>query len=312
MKNFSLVSCFVFCIVILHFALYAFRLNTVFAEEISLSVKPATLHIRATPPADIRAPFSITNQANETTTLSIQIRPLETNKNGQLILTTDLQATTSALTTHAEVLAQEKSITNLTLGPKQTKNLFFHLILPQNTSLADEAVAITFVTKSETNKDKENTISSIQAGIALPILIAPDQNAQNDVSITTFSTPIFYDSGPIPFTLRLTNHGEHYATPYGEIFIKNIFGQTIEKITVPKTTIFAKKTKTIPEIIWQESAPIGLNRAELTLAISDHGPYFHQTIYFFGFSFKQLLWPIILTTSFVFLFLRLRSSFSKK
>lgn len=282
------------------------------ADGISLSVTPATLHVRATPPADIRAPFSLTNQSTETIILTVQIRPLETNKNGQIILTTDLQATTSALITHAEVLEQEKGITSLTLGPKQTKELLFHLSLPQDTSLADEALAITFITVPKTNKEKENTISNLQAGIALPILIAPDQKPQRNVSIATFSTPLLYDRGPIPFTLQLTNHGDHYATPYGEIFIKNIFGQTIGKITIPKTTIFAKKTKTVPDIIWQENLPIGLNQANLTIASSDNGPYFHQTIYFIGFPFKKLLWPIIITVFSLFILLRIKSLFSKK
>src|SRR3989344_4647692 len=44
-------------------------------------------------------------------------------------------------------------------------------------------------------------------------------------TIEEFSSNIFFEKGPVPFTVRVRNTGAHFIKPKSEIAIKNMFGQ---------------------------------------------------------------------------------------
>lgn len=280
-------------------------------EKLSLSIEPSSLQIRATPPADVIAPFTIENQLKEPMTFLIQIQTINVNSDGQISLQTDKTASMSSGLT-VEILDDTTDIRELTLAPRQKKLLTIHIPVAKETALKDHYFTVTFLTKTQANLPEGSTASSIQAGIALPVLLAIESKQSDTVSITEFSTSFLLEKGPVPFTLKVENHGEHFVTSTGAIFIKNMFGQTVGKITIPEMNMLAYTTQEVPKIIWEEKLLIGLYSADLNFLVSKNGPLYHRTIYFLALPIKQTLGIIIGTFILFFLFIRFKTLLSKE
>jgi hypothetical protein len=305
-----------------------FILNTLFfilntghaqAEGVSLSTFPTTLQLRAQPPADIRSGFSIQNKGTETVRLTIQLKPFKADaaSDGKVQY---LENDDPALLKKVQVIDDGFAVSSIELGPNQTKNLSLRVKLDAGEPINDYYFSVIFLSdeanpQSDTSEDA-TALSIAQSGIALNVLLGIGPKELPQGTIEEFSTLPYRDSGPVPFTIKVQNKGPHFMTPKGVILIRNIFGQTVGRIDLHNTNILAGTGRSLigtpyqlsaknpaaitssnltgiqdtsSKAVWPERFLLGIYTADLSLALSEDGPVFNQTIRFIAFPSKFLI-----------------------
>jgi len=311
---------FAFCIAIFHFTLFTpvlslpngLHLPKAHAETVSLKIQPATLQIHSTSPADIRAPFALTNQTDSTIELSLILKRFEPSEdeNGEIVFSKpDLSndKDKDAFLQKVQIVDNGFAVDSLTLSPKQEKKLQISLSLDKNSPPQDHYFAVVFIAKATENdmQNSENTISQVQIAISLPVLLSVGKNKDNALFIEEFSAPIFLQSGPVPFNLKVKNAGTHFVSPKALILIKNIFGQTVGRVEVPKTNILSGSSRYLtnsnsksfaysPELstqkfFWEEKFLLGFYTANLSIVNENNELLYTRTTHFVAFPFIFLI-----------------------
>lgn len=280
------------------------------AEGTSLKIQPSVLQIRATTPADIHAPFTLTNEGFEAVKLQILLKRFRNagDETGRIVYSnqTDfLKNDADTFLNAVKIVDGDFVVQELTLGPKQQKKLDLRINLPQEAKSQDHYFSIIFLSSPNVSdelaeeSEKNNSLSMIQAGVSLPVLVSVNQKKEPVGVLDEFSGPLLLQSGPVPFTVKVENTGEHFIEARGAIFIKNMFGQTVGKVELPKTNILSGSTRGLTfntlkkevftsrdsksEVVWSETFLLGLYTATIHLAISPDESLYTQTIYFFAF-----------------------------
>jgi hypothetical protein len=291
--------------------------QTVIANSLSLSLDPSIIAINALPPTVATSTLSIQNKSDSQITLQIKIRPFKAKlENGELEY---LDSQDSFLTSNIQILDGGVPVEGIALGPRQQKNLTLNVNVPQGTSVSDHYFSIVFV--SQTTASPTSTSSSNQLGIASNVLLSVGAKEIPDGVIEEFSTGLFYESGPVPFTLRLKNKGTHFIKPKGEILIKNMFGQNIGKLDLVSVNILSDSIRAIPntsnldfqspKALWKEDFLLGFYTATLNISLSDQGPGFTKSIHFFAFPLMGLIVIVIVLISAIIVVNRVRAHMKK-
>lgn len=269
------------------------------AQEVSLGIKPTILQIDTQGPADANAPFTLYNPGDDPVTLTLKLRPFSaaTTNDGQIALLGDGQipGADPFIFQKVQVMEGVNVVTDITLAPKQKKNLTLHVLLPKDEPPSDYYFSLVFV--SNPIQSDQTSSSALSGGIALNVLLSVGPKDKTTGHIKEFSTPFFVNNGPVPFNLLVQNTSKHFFVPRGNILITNMFGQLIGKINLQRVNVLANSERYVPDdsqlsstqIIWPEKVIFGLYKATLTIALSSDGPLFQKSIYFVAFPFQALL-----------------------
>ncbi len=323
---------------IILFLFLLFPINKTEASGIKLGIYPPLIEIEAIPPAKTEATITLVNFEEEEISLKILFRPFKpsSKENGEIEFLSEnaFFEDDPLLFQKIKVLDQEKEINEVVLGPKQKKDLSLIVDIPKEQTLSDYYFSIIFV--SSNKPDDQSTKSVSEAGIATNVLLSIGPKDMAKGSIEEFSTPLFLESGPVPFTLRVKNKGNHFITPKGEILIKNIFGQVVGRVDLLPVNILSRSTRFIPDSLqnpfatgsantkynppagglntkyaypvayWHENFLLGPYSASLTIALSENGPLFKRTVFFFAFPIKILLGIIVAVLVIIFIYKRVK------
>ena len=260
---------------------YCLILNTANAQGLSLGIDPPIFQITAKPPANVSAPLTIHNLSNQALDLSIIFKPFipSDQETGQVSYQNDNKQLPPV-----QVTLNNEPITEVSLAPKQKRELTLKINIPKDSILSDYYFSIVFLSK---NKSAENLNSSQNiAGIASNVLLSIGPKGPVKGTIQEFSAPLFLEKGPVLFTVRVKNTGDRFITPRGQILIKNVFGQTVGKVDLDETNVLSESVRLIPDSQWLEKFILGPYSASLTIALSDEGPIFRRSILFLAFPFK--------------------------
>jgi hypothetical protein len=272
------------------------------AQELSLSINPPITVITAIPPTNATSQMNIQNNSDSQVTLQIQLKPFKAKgENGELEYPKD----TLQFFKNIQILDNGTPVESIILGPKQEKSLNLNIDIPQDITASDYYFSVVFVTTS--SSPTESNLSLNQLGIATNVLLSVGQKEIPKAVLEEFSTKIFTEEGPVPFTVRVKNEGSHLIQPKGEIIIKNMFGQNVGKLDLSNVNILAGSIRAIsnetaesssdfkhPIVLWKESFLLGLYSATLNISLSDQGPVFTRIIHFFAFPFQLLIIIVII------------------
>jgi hypothetical protein len=308
----------------------------VLAEGVSLQVNPSVLQIRAHTSSEVSAPFVIQNQSDKSIKLKLGYKLFDPSKsqNGKVEFLSEPGAKESIFEYIQVVDTNNTPINSLDLGPKQQKQLSVKVNLPENQPSADYYFSLIFLhditpqtDQNSTLRDRkdQHTITNIQGGIATNVLLAVGAPETAQGYIEEFSTPLYLQSGPVPFTINVKNTGLHFINPKGTIMIRNIFGQTVGKVEIPTTAVLAGTTRslldrdqlmkaikdeTTPKAIWPERFLLGFYSANINIAMAPEGPFYNQTVRFFAFPLHILLGLIVVITLIVSIYIRVKKKLS--
>ncbi len=347
MKNEKIQLKIFFPILALGACLFLFPKN-VFADGTSLKVFPSVFRIESKPPADVWAPFSVENSGDKPINLTVGYKAFDplASENGHVVFFKNgqpLPLVDKKIFDKIQVVdAGNNSQNSISLGPKQSQKLRLHIIVPENEPSSDYYFSLIFLENSHTttqnisnkNKLSQVSISTIQAGIALNVLLAIGDKEIPQGNIESFTTNWFQESGPVPFSLTVFNQGEHFIAPHGYILIKNMFGQTVGKIQIPNNVILAGTGRTLagkqsemvanaltksnqnntmaslPTLVWPEKFLLGMYTATLSLSLSSDGPTYARSIHFFAFPLGFLLAILLIFTLVFLIYLRVKKKIS--
>lgn len=296
-----------FLLLILPFAFLLLPLKAS-AQGTSLGVYPPIFQIDATAPANIQAPLSIQNPGDTPLSLSVSLRPFKASdqEDGQIKHISEDEANFADpfILQRIQILENGTPITNVSLSPKQKKELVLSIQLPKDEPPGDYYFSILFI-GSPTNSSEINSSQTV-AGIASNVLLSVGPKAKIEATIQEFSGPAFVNEGPTQLTVRIKNKNDFFITPFGDIIIKNIFGQTVGRIDLPKTNILAKTVRGFPAK-WEEKYPLGIYKASLTLSMSEEGPVVKRDIFFLALPTNALLVAILLFFVLSYITIRVKS-----
>jgi len=339
---------FYFLLVLLSFEFLFLSLDKAEASALSLSIDPPIIEINAIPPTIITSSLNIQNKGDTQVTLQIQLKPFKAKEeNGEL----EHLKEALGIFKNIQILDAGLPVENITLGPKQQKSLNLSISIPQDTNIsarppatsstqsqADQAgvagevgparqsnaqafaggrdyyFSIVFISTNSSPIESNSSVNQI--GIATNVLLSVGTKETPKAAIEEFSSNIFFEKGPVPFTIRIKNEGAHFIKPKGEITIKNMFGQSIGKLDLTSVNVLSGSIRIIPNniymqelrlkdslntkgkfsvdfkrpiVLWKESFLLGLYTATLNVSMSDEGPTFTRNIHFFAFPFQGLI-----------------------
>ncbi len=328
--NFKVIlSSFAFLIVIFHFSFFIFHLDKAEASALSLSINPSIIEIRALAPSTATSAITIQNQSDSEVNLKIELRPFKSKfENGELEYLSQSSteyAESVPIFKNIQILDNGTPIESLILGPGQQKNLILNINILLAGGRADYYFSIVFI--SDNNSSPASSSSSNELGIASNILLSVGAKEIPQAVINDFSTGIFFEKGPVPFTLKVENKGTHFIKPKGEILIKNMFGQSIGRLDLSGVNILSDSARAIPntlflktksdldfrnpKILWKENFLLGFYTATLTLSLSNEGPVFAKSIHFIAFPFQGMILIVIAAIAGVVIRNRLKAHMNK-
>ncbi len=277
------------------------------ASELSLGVSPPLIQIDATAPTNIEAPITIENLGTEEVELKIVLKPFTAkNENGQVRYLTDKEyfGPDPLIFQRIQVKEGGNPFETITLAPKQQKKLTLHIDIPTDEVPSDYYFSVVFI--STTEPSGESNLTQSAGGIAANVLLSIGPKGKAKGNIEEFTAPIIIEKGPVPFTVRVKNAGEHSIAPYGVIIIENMFGQKVGRVDLLPVNILAGTIRSMPDLqssdatpsspilntkyliqntnraLWSEKFLLGPYKATLSIALSEEGPLFTRTIYFIG------------------------------
>lgn len=307
---------FYFLLVLLSFEFLFLNLDKADASALSLTIYPSIITINAIPPTTATGSLNIQNKGDTQVTLQIQLKPFKAKgENGEL----EYSKEALEIFKNIQILDANVPVESITLEPKQQKNLTLNINIFQDITTSDYYFSVVFVSTNAFPVESNSSINQI--GIATNVLLSIGVKETPKATIEQFSSNIFFERGPVPFTIRVKNEGTHFIKPKGEITIKNMFGQNIGKLDLFSVNILSDSIRAIPNnvymqelrlkdsldakakfpvdfkhpiALWKESFLLGLYTATLNISMSDEGPTFTKTAHFFAFPFQGLIIIVII------------------
>lgn len=295
-------------IITLATGLLGFGSGTARASSFSVGIYPPIVQIQAISPTSISTPFTLENYSDTPVTLDIGLKPFTASdkENGEVQYLDELPGKDPLLFQHVHISDGKTPLQSVTIQPNQQKKLNLLIDLADQEPVSDYYFSVIFVSK-QANSSQSNGVSLTPGGIAMNVLLSVGPKTKPQGLIKEFSAPLFVEKGPVPFTVRLRNTGEHAMTPTGSIYIKNMFGQLVGKVDLLDVNILSNTTRSVPDLLqnpeatpsaqvnaikslvgnyekpkafWGESFLLGPYTADLHVSLSPDGPTYTQTIYF--------------------------------
>lgn len=317
------------------FSFLLFPVPTAYAEGLSLGIEPPILQIEATPAASIEAPITIANEGDDTVTLRILLRSFTAAKSEdgtvEFLPEGNRDDPDPLLFQKVQVRDSDRVIQRITLAPKQQKTLILHIGIPKEQPRADYYFSVVFV--ADTQQFTEQSASTATGGIATNVLLSVGPKGKPQGFLEEFSVPFFFDRGPVPFMVRITNTGERVIAPQGQILITNMFGQTIGKVELLPVNVLANTTRAFPDalqasvatssargahtrinlqnaptpvVLWPEEFLLGYYTATLTVAVSDDGPVLTKAVHFVAIPIHLILGILVTVAILLLMYSRVK------
>lgn len=191
-----------------------FTLNTVKAQEISLSISPPLLEVTIAPKKEYRHVFTITNSGGSAI-LKPKIVYFEPTGDLGQVQTTDLEA--------PDWVRYSKE--DIVLNTNEKRDFAILITPPENLEESDHflTLLLTTDTPSDLNIGQNTSLYQAEIGANILITISNDGKPKKEAVISNFSAPKYVDSifGKIIFDVSIKNIGSSYIKPLGSIKTNN-------------------------------------------------------------------------------------------
>lgn len=318
-KKFITVASFLLILNTLYLILYTSQAH---AQTVSVGLYPPIMKINLNPPASITQPIVIKNFTDDPESFSVKFQPFVNSPrdNGEVTYLSPqdpIPGNDPKIFEKMQLLDGDHVANVISLKPQEAKTLILHIGIPQDEPASDYYFSILFINQGIGN-DQSN-VSAVSGGIGTNILLSVGPQTQTTGIIKQFSTLSFVQHGPLPFTVSIQNNSTHFINPTGTIVIQNMFGQYVGKVNLLSVNILEHSSRFVPDdknindthATWPEKFLLGVYKAKLTVALSDTGPLFTRTIYFFALPTEAIIAIIALILLGTIIFVRVRQRLKK-
>ncbi len=130
----------------------------------------------------------------------------------------------------------------ITLPPNEKVSIQAQITVPQNANPGGKYVAFYFQTQDPKFNPQDTLNYDAGTGItprlASLIYIKVKGDIKESAFVSRFQTKSFQEYGPIEVETEILNRGDYHIFPKGEITLRNIFGQVVEKSILKDQNIF--------------------------------------------------------------------------
>ncbi len=130
------------------------------------------------------------------------------------------------------------------------------ITVPKDAEVGDHYSAVFVKTVPGEDEGKTGITLSSRVG-SLFLLTIGDGEVKTAGELVSFETSKkVYDSLPITFELNFQNQGDAHLTPLGKIIVSNLFGKTVEEVTV-KDWVILRSSSRIQKTEWKPGFAFG-------------------------------------------------------
>ena len=172
-----------------------------------------------------------------------------------------------------------------TIQPAQTQNLRYYVQVPANARPGGHYAASIFSPRTDATGAGTGAVVNSQIGTLFYITVKGPvvQNAK----VEKFTAPGFSEYGPVKITTEIKNNSDIHIQPNGIIEIKNMLGQTKEKLPVTGKNIFPEAVREMISEAGKGKFMIGRYTATLNAFYgSNHDLPLVATVAFWVFPWK--------------------------
>lgn len=228
-----------------------------FASAIALDIKPTTIQMTVVKNGELKEHILLTNTSLSTIVLSTSFRPFRASSNidGGIIYPANmvgLEKSVEFIENNVKILENDEQINQITLAPKQQKDLILSISIKDYQKISDETFSLLLTTKKETLKqtglpqnNEIRGVSNIVFSIPVNILLSRNQTENTQLQIKSFDTPTFIQTGPVSFSVIIKNEATKYINLYSKISLYNMLGQQVGTIRLKPTLLLRGATRTI-------------------------------------------------------------------
>ncbi len=150
-------------------------------------------------------------------------------------------------------------IPDITIGPKEKKEIPVTISVPENANAGGYYGAIRFIPVVVAQNDKTNVGLTASVGTIVLIRVPGNLTERLDLvqlsaaakvkvkGVDTYKARSFFTSGDVGMFTRLKNSGDIHVQPFGQIHIKDMFGKTVQTIefnnTEPRANVLPDSTR---------------------------------------------------------------------
>lgn len=197
-------------------------------QDLSIGMAPNNLLLNLKPGEKYAGDITLWNLAQKGIEYDISIdgfRQIENKAGTAIKLSKDdeknyLYSASSWITTNKE---------RITLIPNKNEKLLFEIKVPLDIANGEYNAMISFTSSDKSKTTSNSTHTTLSSGV--PILIKVGDNFIEKAKLVDFSTiHKIYEKPTLNFDTKISNLGNTHISPTGEIVLKNIFNQEIDRI----------------------------------------------------------------------------------
>lgn len=267
------------------------------AEEFSTKIIPSNKLIKLDKPSLTESKIQIHNQTDQNTTYNIYLRPFKASSNlsGEPDYDSKLNAEYSEFFKNVEILDGDKEINEITLNPKQKKDLILSIDTSNSPEAKDYYFTVIFVSNTKL-PETQRTVTLNRGGIGSNILLSVGPTSDPEGLISKFEIPTLVNESRISINIEIANLNDYFISPKGNIIIKNLLGHTVKNIEIEPTNILANSNRIIQKTQSSDTNKasnktflLGVYKAELNVALTENGPLLKETEYFLALPIREII-----------------------
>ena len=290
-SNFSIVSGFVFRILIFGFVSYFgfrisdFKFGIRAQNALGLSAIPPRLEITVKPGQVKTAQIKIKNEStvNQTITTTSTDFIVTDDEGTPIQITTDMSENRWASSSWIQI-----SPTKSDIKAGQTKSLTVTVLAPDDALPGGHYAMI--LHSPNTSSVLDSTGASIQTNVGTLVYITIPGDIKENAQVRKFSAPRFSEFGPIDFETIIANFSDIHINPTGAINLKNWLGRSLTPLALENTNIFPYTSRTFKNTL-DKKWLFGRYQARLNAGYGSTGQALTAVLYFW-----VIPWRIIILT----------------
>ena len=221
----------------------------------------------------------------------------------------------SDLPTTASVKTWVSTVPEFTLKSHESKEIIAQVIVPSDAEAGGHYGVLRF---SGAAPEIDSTGVGLSASAGVLLLVRVEGTVTEKATLSSFYSLLndkqssFFENSPINFVTRIKNEGNIHIKPFGNIEIKDMFGNIIKAIVVnsDKSNILPDSTRRF-ESEYSAKWMIGRYTANLTLGYGTTGQAITNTISFWVIPYKIIGAFLLILATIIFIFKRLITVYNR-
>lgn len=230
-KNAKLPNFFIGLFIGLLGYLFIGLFSPVARAQTSFSISPPIYEVKVNPGQMISSSIKLTNNSDHPLSLVVTTHDF---------VVRDQSGTPEIIADKSNPYSASSWITTdnsqVVLSPKESREIIYNLVVPQNASPGGHYVVFVAEAKDEPVLLGSNANVASSIGSLLYITVTGNIKEQAKISLENINP--FQEYGPINFDINIKNLGNIHIRPYLNITLYNIFGNKTEEISSPDQNIF--------------------------------------------------------------------------